>query len=332
VKCELAPDVILKNGIDVWSVDLFDENPVEVNVNGQPLFFSRLQNASFLLYRNEEFCYLASIDDGEKCSLGFRQFDHFTGKLAHPEAVPQSFDHLYSIYARLGERGIGDELLFFPPNTEKRSYRIAHNVVASGPYDPKEMVLQGTELILPRAQLNVFRDRTIELVPALVETSKSVNWVFENLEQWKPVVYGRTLANLVAGEACDQILFRVDSIDGLAQFLQAQGIHVDCFRWYLYSTAFGTPALTFALYGRKYTCHQKQIDRDPAMIAEVSVDMMQCSAANAIEATRIALFDLSQGQYRKVQCNFESMLERPDRLRTDLQFEGLTYIKPEVRF
>jgi hypothetical protein len=322
VETQLSPKQILANGIDPWRVDLFDDNPVKIKIDGEQLNFRRLDDVAFTYRRGDRVFMGLHQPSGPMCFRG-NQGPSISGatNLAAPKPCSSSFDAHFLEYLTALDRG---------------TYGRYGEVSFDKPMPASSLRLQANWLRLePRDAIKIcdtqFTGQMFQEVPFTATLADEVNWVFEALEPWQPIVIGVALRRSFHGIPVKEVYFMLDSLSLAAPFNHLRRKYAVKVPGYFSNyvpgpcrlSDRGTVLTTFEHEGCTYKVQPKA--KDPLTFRfrqenHFSADSLYSTRPGQLIGSRIALHDLGLRQARKMARHWEMeewSLERQAELKED---------------
>lgn len=290
-------DEVVDRQIDPWRLDLFDPNPVEASVEGQPLSFMRLGDVSFA-YEEKGGRAVIGMHDGSRPSL-------LEGIIHDRLTVRRCDDGVFAPVLVVKDLKVMAEDRF-----AQHFRQYLHRIFASKEALPGWMVSPYGNLWL-KGERAEFRSSyfysdaramayrmscrfTGEMFSSLrfkLSWSEPIQRVLDALLSWSPAVHGKALRDIASGVEPQRVSVLIDHAadDSVVQALRESGLVVP-------DSVIGSDSYQFESAGVRFCITHSKASTSSAL----SVGQILVEQADTLVSTRIGLFDLSRSQQRVV--------------------------------
>jgi hypothetical protein len=320
---ELSIARICATGIDPWRVDLLDSQPVPLEVDGQVLYFRRLRDVAF--------AYQLKLDDRQAilCRHDGEDAMCLIGDCVEPMNSDRNCLQLRNV--RVSERPFADHLAEYLGLSDS-------DLLAVPPRNSAALTIRGERVSLDlksrslvQAWINNYTGEMEEETVAAVLLDERINWVFETLNQFNPVVAGKAILSSLTDIPLDQIGVTIDE-PGLKVLVDEHGAVMDE----------GETRCRLERGGCQYAFTSRLFPITPLVDAMMvafrpiggeelySIDTVFSVRSNQVRGYRIGIYDLSQKQFRPLSPETISQMDEKDSRAAELQALGLTLIRCEA--
>jgi len=303
---------IIQAGIHPWRIDLFDSSPVTMEIDGEQVFFTRMNNLSLAHFEQERGARttkggtIGQISNGQTLCVSGK------GAIYSRPAGPGSHQYYHLVDIKIMPDGFQDLVLDFlrshpqGPINHAREWQVCdggHIYLKNGGIAYSSSSDWGLGA-LPR-----FGGEMFAKVCLRVALPPAVNAVFDLFKDWHPVVFGGALKDIVTGREFSNIDFMVDESQTHAIMTKLRAMGAECVRDFSRpvsndeSGQMRTPVFKFILEG---DVHYHMFLRGSNLtdgfwqVNDFSVTQMCSHKPNEIIASRICLYDLAHKQTRIV--------------------------------
>ncbi len=308
VPVDLSPTIIAEYRIHPWWVDLFQDNPIVLEVGGRTLFFTRLTDIVFVFEQSEHFPWqIGILDAGQwKCfdleTVDVGGFSSWT-YLENPHESITEFSDCFSRFLNQNPHRL--------PMFQKHKFKLYRGDIIYISEDASELEY--------RIRSFAYSGKSIEPVRLRVELPENYTWVFDAFKANSPRIIGGSLRDFLQQESLNDIDIIVDELrsEEIKQLLEELGCseikELTEFNRY---GPLSKPVFEFTHNDVSYhlICRGNFLANNWWYANDFSVNHFYADSPTEIVGSRIALWDLAHRQARIVsRINVSVYSELADR-------------------
>jgi hypothetical protein len=300
VAVELPVDRIVAEGIDPWRLDLLDEQPISLEIDGKLVYFRKLEDVAFFDERSSPGSMVTGVFDRNGKTV-FLQDD---GNVPfHPKGNTKVSDrpfdeHLREYLVALGKSFHTASGLFEIPASrlvfDRNRGVDGHETLRLVDFCPLYVGEMCSEITIP------------------FQFPDELNFVFRRFGKWNPIITEQSLIQLMSHQPLGPIYFIVDN-DGIPEISNATDLDV-CDTYNQIKVTVGNCV---------YVVSAKDAPSGVAAWSSrwregrQSARCLYSSAEDQVRGLRIALHDVAHMQSRRLFCATNP--DSPRNLRTERQ-------------
>jgi len=313
IQVELAIETVVATQLDPWRLDLFDPDPVALEVSpGNYLYFRRLRDIAFGYFERNK--AIICVRDGEvtaclESSDFYREHGRTsrdTLSIRNARTSPNTFAaHLGRFLKLGGHHSLGDTLNSSCPCVFARS---AGSVHLSG----NSVDLRIDSSMLNHAETPKFCGEMFRIMPVPATLPEKINWVFEKHSDLQPLVPAHSVARLLVEEVPWYVQFCIEN-DRKQDLWEAIKWQTPSYHENLRAFGIkffrGRETYLVKLASPSQILQNMTAPGELSGYAEYACEGVYAVGVNQVYATRIALDDIAR---RKIRAVSPAAIKRQD--------------------
>jgi hypothetical protein len=329
---KLPLEQIVDHEIDPWRVDLLDSQPVSLPVDGEELLFRRLRDVAFAYEISGGKSMVVCFHDGESAVSLVADFvekgEEWLENGRTNRATPHVLDNV-----RPSDHDFREHLRRY---LELRISAPNHAITATvSARKARAVKFRGSSLIFDLSEPGLatrrpaFTGEMFEMLALPFTLDPRINWLFDELRPWRPVVHGHCLHRALRRRAQDMVNVIVEE-GALTHVLRNLGGAYSVIRpevifkreGFSYHITCQQPHMTEAeLFDFDDQYYQRLYARVFGLQSEqYSCDRLHCVASDQVWGQRIAFHDVLRDQTRQ----FSGFGKPPESRMAPLMIDDLT--------